>query len=70
MNKEMIERLVSSEEEKHVNDVCSALTEYVIGEWTYSQLVKWLHDNTTSNIKDHVLEMANVINNAQDYELN
>lgn len=66
----MIERLVSSEEEKHVNDVCSALTEYVIGEWTYSQLVKWLHDNTTSNIKDHVLEMANVINNAQDYELN
>lgn len=66
----MIERLVSSEEEKHVNDVCSALTEYVIGEWTYSQLVKWLHDNTTSNIKDHVLEMANAINNAQDYELN
>lgn len=70
MNKEMIGRLVSSEEEKHVNDVCSALTEYVIGEWTYSQLVKWLHDNTTSNIKDHVLEMANVINNTQDYELN
>lgn len=70
MNKEMIGRLVSSEEEKHANDVCSALTEYVIGEWTYSQLVKWLHDNTTSNIKDHVLEMANVINNAQDYELN
>ena len=70
MNKEMIGRLVSSEEEKHVNDVCSALTEYIIGEWTYSQLVKWLHDNTTSNIKDHVLEMANVINNAQDYELN
>lgn len=70
MNKERIGRLVSSEEEKHVNDVCSALTEYVIGEWTYSQLVKWLHDNTTSNIKDHVLEMANVINNAQDYELN
>lgn len=66
----MIGRLVSSEEEKHVNDVCSALTEYVIGEWTYSQLIKWLHDNTTSNIKDHVLEMANVINNAQDYELN
>lgn len=66
----MIGRLVSSEEEKHVNDVCSALTEYVTGEWTYSQLVKWLHDNTTSNIKDHVLEMANVINNAQDYELN
>ena len=70
MNKEMIGRLVSYEEEKHVNDVCSALTEYVIGEWTYSQLVKWLHDNTTSNIKDHVLEMARVINNAQDYELN
>ena len=35
MNKEMIGRLVSSKEEKHVNDVCSALTEYVIGEWTY-----------------------------------
>ena len=66
----MIGRPVSSEEEKHVNNVCSALTEYIIGEWTYSQLVKWLHDNTTSNIKDHVLEMANVINNAQDYELN
>ena len=66
----MIGRLVSSEEEKHVNDVCSALTEYVIGEWTYSQLIKWLHDNTTSNVKDHVLEMARVIDNAQDYELN
>lgn len=66
----MIGRPISSEEENHVNNVCSALTEYIIGEWTYSQLVKWLHDNTTSNIKDHVLEMANVINNAQDYELN
>lgn len=66
----MIGRPVSSEEEKHVNDVCSALTEYVVGEWTYQQLVKWLYDNTTSNVKDHVLEMARVIDNAQDYELN
>ena len=66
----MIERPVSSEEEKHVNDVCSALTEYVVGEWTYQQLVKWLYDNTTSNVKDHVLEMTRVIDNAQDYELN
>lgn len=66
----MIGRLVSSEEEKHINDVCSALTEYVVGEWTYQQLVKWLYDNTTSNVKDHVLEMARVIDNAQDYELN
>ena len=66
----MIGRPVSSEEEKHVNDVCNALTEYVVGEWTYQQLVKWLYDNTTSNVKDHVLEMARVIDNAQDYELN
>ena len=66
----MIGRPVSSEEEKHVNDVCSALTEYVVGEWAYQQLVKWLYDNTTSNVKDHVLEMARVIDNAQDYELN
>ena len=66
----MIGRPVSFEEEKHVNDVCSALTEYVVGEWTYQQLVKWLYDNTTSNVKDHVLEMARVIDNAQDYELN
>ena len=66
----MIGRPVSSEEEKYVNDVCSALTEYVVGEWTYHQLVKWLYDNTTSNVKDHVLEMARVIDNAQDYELN
>ena len=66
----MIGRPVSSEEEKHVNDVCSALTEYIVGEWTYQQLVKWLYDNTTSNVKDHVLEMARVIDNAQDYELN
>ena len=66
----MIGRPVSSEEEKHVNDVCSALTEYVVGEWTYQQLVKWLYDNTTSNVKDHVLEMARIIDNAQDYELN
>ena len=65
----MIGRPISSEEEKHVNDVCSALTEYVVGEWTYQQLVKWLYDNTTSNVKDHVLEMARVIDNAQDYEL-
>ena len=66
----MIGRPVSSEEEKHVNDVCSALTEYVVGKWTYQQLVKWLYDNTTSNVKDHVLNMARVIDNAQDYELN
>ena len=66
----MIGRLVSCVEEKYVNDVCSALTEYVIKEWTYQQLVEWLNDNTTSNIKDHVLEMATVIDNAQDYELN
>ena len=66
----MIGRPVSSEEEKHVNDVCSALTEYVVGEWTDQHLVKWLYDNTTSNVKDHVLEMARVIDNAQDYELN
>lgn len=66
----MIGRPVSSEEEKHVNDVCSALTEYVVGEWTHQQLVKWLYDNTTSNVKDHVLEMTRVIDNAQDYELN
>ena len=66
----MIGRPVSSEEEKHVNDMCSALTEYVVGEWTYQQLVKWLYDNTTSNVKDHVLEMARVIDNAQAYELN
>ena len=66
----MIGRPVSSEEEKYVNDVCSALTEYVVGEWTYQQLVKWLYDNTTSNVKDHVLEMTRVIDNAQDYGLN
>ena len=59
----MIRRLVSCVEEKHVNDVCSALTEYVIKEWTYKQLVEWLNDNTTSNVKDHVLEMARVIDN-------
>ena len=63
----MIGRLVSCVEEKHVNDVCSALTEYVIKEWTYQQLVEWLNDNTTSNVKNHVLEMARVIDNAQDY---
>lgn len=63
----MIGRLVNCVEEKHVNDVCSALTEYVIKEWTYQQLVEWLNDNTTSNIKDHVLEMTRVINDAQDY---
>lgn len=66
----MIGRPVSSEEEKHVNDVCSALTKYVVGEWTYQQLVKWLYDNTISNVKDHVLKMARIIDNAQDYELN
>lgn len=66
----MIGRPISCVEEKHVNDVCSALTEYVVGEWTYQQLVKWLYDNTTSNVKDHVLEIARVIDNAQDYELN
>ena len=66
----MIGRPVSSEEEKYVNDVCSALTEYVVGEWTYQQLVKWLYDNTTSNVKDHVLEMVRVIDNALDYGLN
>ena len=63
----MIGRLVSCVEEKHVNDVCSALTEYVIKEWTYQQLVEWLNDNTTSNVKNHVLEMARVIDNTQDY---
>lgn len=63
----MIGKPVNSEEEKHVNDVCSALTEYVIKEWTYQQLVKWLNDNTTSNVKGHVLEMARVIDDSQDY---
>lgn len=66
----MIERPINSEEEKHINDVCSVLTEYVIGERTYQQLVKWLYDNTTSNVKNHVLKMARVIDNAQDYKLN
>ena len=36
----MIRRYISSEEKKHVNDVCFALTKYIVGKWTYYQLTR------------------------------
>lgn len=66
----MIRRYISSEEEKHVNDVCFTLTKYIVGKCTYHQLMRWLRDNTTSKIKYNVLEIAKAINKIQDSKLN
>lgn len=66
----MIRRHISSEEEKHVNDVCFALTKYIVRKWTYHQLMGRLRDNTTSYIKYNVLKIAKAINKTQDSKLN